>query len=238
MVQFLFCYRGYRVGKTYINDTLIPMLCRKCGMAEHDARGDITSHRARSTIATQLFNAREPLSLFELQEWLGHRSPASTQHYAKITPTKLAKSYEKAGYFGRNVRTIEVLIDQDVVKSGAAAVGEPWRFYDLGHGYCLYEFFDQCPHRMACAKCAFYRPKGSTQAQLLEGKANLLYMLQEIPLSDEERAAVEDGIEAMEKLCQQLADVPTPAGPTPNQLSTGNQETKTFIPLEKVRRKR
>jgi hypothetical protein len=136
------------------------------------------------------------------------------------------------------VRTIEVLIDQDVVKSGAAAVGEPWRFYDLGHGYCLYEFFDQCPHRMACAKCAFYRPKGSTQAQLLEGKANLLYMLQEIPLSDEERAAVEDGIEAMEKLCQQLADVPTPAGPTPNQLSTGNQETKTFIPLEKVRRKR
>jgi integrase len=228
MVQFLFCYRGYRVAKTYINDTIIPMLCRKCGMAEHDARGDITSHRARSTIASQLFNAREPLSLFELQEWLGHRSPASTQHYAKITPTKLAKSYEKAGYFGRNVRTIEVLIDQEVVKSGAAATGEPWRFYDLGHGYCLYEFFDQCPHCMACAKCSFYRPKGSTQAQLLEGKANLLHMLQEIPLSDEERAAVEDGIEAMEKLCRQLADVPTPAGPTPSQLSTGNQQAKTI----------
>jgi integrase len=238
LVQFLFCYRGYRVGKTYINDTIIPMLCRKCGMAEQDARGDITSHRARSTIATQLFNAREPLSLFELQEWLGHRSPASTQYYAKIAPTKLAKSYEKAGYFGRNVRTIGVLIDQEVVKSGAAATGEPWRFYDLGHGYCLYEFFDQCPHRMACAKCAFYCPKGSTQAQLLEGKANLLHMLQEIPLSDEERAAVEDGIEAMEKLCQQLADVPTPAGPTPNQLSASHQEAKTIIPVEKVRRKR
>jgi integrase len=238
MVPFLFCYRGYRVAKTYINDTIIPMLCRKCGMAERDARGDITSHRARSTIATQLFNAREPLSLFELQEWLGHRSPASTQYYAKIAPTKLAKSYEKAGYFGRNLRTIEVLIDQDVIKNGAAASGEPWRFYDLGHGYCLYEFFDQCPHRMACAKCSFYCPKGSTQAQLLEGKANLLHMLQEIPLSDGERAAVEDGIEAMEKLCQQLADVPTPAGPTPNQLSGGQKQAETIIPIEKVRRKR
>lgn len=237
MVQFLFCYRGYRVAKTYINDTIIPLLCRKCGMSERDARGDITSHRARSTIATQLFNAREPLSLFELQEWLGHRSPASTQHYAKITPTRLAKSYEKAGYFGRNMRTIEVLIDQDVIKSGAAVSGEAWRFFDLGHGYCTYEFFDQCPHRMACARCSFYRPKGSTQAQLLEGKANLLHMLQEIPLSDEERAAVEDGIEAMEKLRQQLADVPTPAGPTPSQLSMEHQGMKAIIPLENVRRK-
>jgi integrase len=238
LVQFLFCYRGYRVGKTYINNTIIPMLCRKCGMAERDARGDITSHRARSTIATQLFNAKEPLSLFELQEWLGHHSPASTQHYAKIAPTKLAKSYEKAGYFGRNLRTIEVLIDQDVVKSGAAAAGEPWKFYDLGHGYCLYEFFDQCPHRMACAKCSFYQPKESTQAQLLEGKTNLLRMLQEIPLCEEERAAVEEGVEAMEKLCQQLVDVPTPAGLTPNQLETKERELKTVIPIEKVRRKR
>jgi hypothetical protein len=64
------------------------------------------------------------------------------------------------------------------------------------------------------------------------------WTLQEIPLSEEERAAVEGGIEAMEKLSQQLADVPTPAGPTPNQLSPERQETKTIIPLEQVRRKR
>jgi integrase len=57
-----------------------------------DAWGAITSHRARSTIATQLVNAKEPLSLFELQECLGHRSPHATQHYARITPTKLARS--------------------------------------------------------------------------------------------------------------------------------------------------
>jgi hypothetical protein len=222
----------------YLNNSLIPLLCKKGGVPEADARGDITSHRARSTIATQLYNAKDPMTLFELQEWLGHRWVGSTQQYAKLKPTKVAKSYEKAGYFARNVRTIEVLIDQDVIKSGAAAAGEPWRFFDLGHGYCLYEFFDACPHRMACARCSFYRPKGSTQAQLLEGKANLLHMLQEIPLSEEERAAVEDGIAAMEHLCQQLADVPTPAGPTPNQLVMGKGELKTVIPIEKVRRKR
>jgi hypothetical protein len=80
-------------------------------------RGRITSHRARSTIASQLFNAKEPMTLFELQEWLGHSSPDATQHYAKITPTKLAKSYADAGYFGRNLRTIEILIDRKPLRA-------------------------------------------------------------------------------------------------------------------------
>ena len=118
----------------YLDSSIIPMLCRKAGIPTNDVRGRITSHRARSTIASQLFNAKEPMTLFELQEWLGHSSPAATQHYAKITPTKLAKSYADAGYFGRNLRAIEVLIDQEAVKSG-----EPWKFYDLGHGYCSYD---------------------------------------------------------------------------------------------------
>jgi hypothetical protein len=82
---------------------------------------------------------------------------------------KVAKSYADAGYFARNLRAIEVLVDQDVVRSGRAAT-EPWKFYDLGHGYCTYDFFEQCQHRMACAKCDFYMPKESTAAQLLEGR--------------------------------------------------------------------
>jgi hypothetical protein len=69
------------------------------------------------------------------------------------------KSYSDAGYFGRNLRAIEVLIDQEKVRNGVGAA-EAWKFYDLGHGYCTYDFFDQCPHRMACAKCSFYNPKG------------------------------------------------------------------------------
>jgi integrase len=216
LAHHLFVYRSAVVSPEYLNKTLIPLLCRKAGVPREDARGRITSHRARSTIATQLFNAQEPLSLFELQAWLGHRTPSSTQQYAKIAPTRLAKAYTDAGYFARNLRTIAVLVDQDAVKSGAAASGEPWKFYDLGHGYCTYDFFDQCPHRMACAKCSFYRPKDSTQAQLLEGKANLLRLQQEIPLLEEERAAVEDGLAALEHLLATLADTPTPdGGPAP-----------------------
>jgi hypothetical protein len=74
---------------------------------------------------------REPMTLFELQEWLGYHSPEATQHYVKTTPMKLVKSYADAGYFGRNVRAIEVLIDQESVRNGQA-INEPWKFYDLG----------------------------------------------------------------------------------------------------------
>ncbi len=215
VVSFLFSYRGLRLGDRYINASLVSTLCRKAGIPPGDARGGITSHRARSTIASQLFNAKEPMSLFELQEWLGHKSPRSTQHYAKITPTKLAKSYADAGYFGRNVRLIEVLVDHEAVRNGAAATGQPYLYYDLGHGYCTYDFYAQCPHRMACARCSFYVPKGSSSAQLLEGKANLARLREEIPLTDEEAAAVDEGISLHERLLEKLSDIPTPDGTKP-----------------------
>jgi integrase len=251
-VQFLFCYRATRVAKEYLNIGLIPALGRKAGVPLEDVRGRITSHRARATIASQLYNAKEPMTLFELQAWLGHQSAETTQYYARITPTTLAKAYTDAGYFSRNVRTIEVLIDRETIESGAAATGTPWQYFDLGHGYCTYSFFEQCPHRMACARCDFYLPKSSTRGQLLEAKENLQRMLATIPLTEEERAAVEDGEVALDHLLEQLVDIPTPAGPTPRQLTgveyavestlqgphASAQGLKTVIPLERVHRKR
>ena len=44
----------------------------------------------------------------------------------------------------------------------------------------------------------------------------------EIPLTEDERAAVEEGASAIE----QLVDVPAPAGPTPGELATGPR----FVP--------
>jgi len=225
-VQFLFCYRAKRLSKTYLNKTLIPVLCQRAGIPRADARGSISSHRARSTIASQLFNAREPMTLFELQAWLGHQSPATTQHYVLTSPTKLAQAYKDAGYFSRNVRAIEVLVDRNTITSGAASNGSPWRYYDLGHGWCSYEFFDQCPHRMACARCDFYVPKASERGRWLETREGLLKMLQEIPLSDEERAAVDGDVQALDRLLERMATVPTPSGSLPGE------PTGTCIPLK------
>jgi integrase len=231
--DMLFSVRAHPVARDYINHAIIPALCAKAGVPAADVRGNITSHRARSTIASQLYNAKEPMTLFELQAWLGHKDPATTQHYAKITPNTLSRAYTQAGYFARNIRTIEVLLDRDAVASGAAAHGQPWQHYDLGHGYCSYTFFEQCPHRMACARCDFYIPKDSGQAQLLEAKDNLQRMLASIPLTDDERAAVEEGQAALDSLLGRLADMPTPAGATPRQI--GLPATATLLPIIDVR---
>ena len=158
LVHFLFCYRTRRAAATALNELLIPALCAKAGISTEDVRGKITSHRARSTIGSQLFSARQPMSLFEVQAWLGHRSPRTTQHYVAFSPTRLAKAYAEAGYLDRSLRAVEVLVGQDTAKE--AATGGAWRHYDPGHGLCGYEFPERCAHRMACERCDFFAPQG------------------------------------------------------------------------------
>ena len=69
---------------------------------------------------------------------------------------------------------VSVLIDQE-------AITAEQHYYDLGYGLCSYDFFEQCPHRMACAKSSFYLPKLSSASQIAEGRQNLLALMQEIP---------------------------------------------------------
>jgi hypothetical protein len=142
------------------------MLCRKARVPCSDTRGQITSHRARSTIATQLYNANEPMSLLALKEWLGHRCLESAQWYAAVTPEKLTQAYADARYFERNVAVVQVLLDRDAIESGAAAKGEPYKYVHLGHGYCANPYWTQCSHRMACQRRDFYVPGVSTKARM------------------------------------------------------------------------
>jgi hypothetical protein len=110
-----------------------------------------------------------------------------------------------------------------------AATGQPWQYYDIGHGFCTYSFFEQCPHRMACARCDFYTPKDSSKAQLLEAKENLQRMLASVPLTDDEQAAVDDGQAALDRLLERLIDVAPPDGETPREI--GVPATATLLPI-------
>lgn len=237
-VQFLFSYRGTCVSKGYINRCLIPHLCRKANIPEEDSRGAITSHRARATIASMLYNAREPLDIFQLRDYLGHKHLSSTQSYVRVDPTKLANQVAKAGYLDQNLATIEVLLDQGAITSGEAARGGDWKWYDLGHGLCANPFWAECSHRMACARCPYYRPKASLKEQLVEGQANLVRMLEFVSLTEEEKLLVTEGVELHQALIEKLQDVPTPAGPTPRELETQRQEGMKVLPIKNVRRAR
>ena len=57
------------------------------------------------------------------------RAPDAAVHAAlrEDRPDPAGQGLADAGYFGRNMRAIEVLVDQQAVRSGAAAVGAPWK---------------------------------------------------------------------------------------------------------------
>jgi len=59
--------------------------------------------------------------------------------------------------------------------------------------------------------------------QLVEGKANLVRMLEFVQLTEDEQLLVTEGIELHQVLLEKLADVPTPAGPTPRELEASRQ---------------
>lgn len=55
-------------------------------------------------------------------------------------------------------------------------------------------------------------------------------MLEQLDLTDDERDALEGDREAVTALAERLADIPTPAGPTPRDLGT----TGAFVPLTQL----
>ena len=214
--QFLFVYRGRMLGRNYLNHQLIPKLCAKADIPLADGKGNITSHRARATLSSELIQGEAALTLSELKTWLGHRALASTLHYVKPTLTRVTQAYTETDYFRRNLRLVDVLVDEDALRAGETL---HWLHYDLGHGYCTHDFFAQCAHRMACARCSFYLPKTSSQAQILEAKTHLRHMMQEIELTSEELSAVEGDLQALDRLLETLRQAATPDTTTGEQPS-------------------
>ncbi len=194
---------------------MIPLLCAKANIPLRDAMGKITAHRARTTIASALYNAPEGLSIGELGQWLGHKDIRSTQYYAKLHPTRLAKSIARAN---KNSRLIQVVVDPT-----AAAKGEPAIFYYLGDGaYCANPAWASCPHRLACLKCPMYVPKET--AQLIEARDGVLRLMQEVPLTAEEKSVAEGDVQALTRYIEGRKDVPPPH--LPNKLYNFNSSTQ------------
>ncbi len=218
-VQMLFQMRGRPPGKTIFNRTIIPMLCAKAGVPLRDSMGPITSHRGRASTVTALASVPQGMTLPELMAWCGHRNPKSTMHYIRVRPTQLAGAFAKADQMAHMVR---VLIDQEAVLSGAARDGAPWKFYDLGHSYCTNAFWSTCPHRMACAGCSFNLPKVSAKGMAVEALASVTRLLEEVPLSPDERAAAEGDMAALDGMLAKLRDVPALDGRTPQQIHSAD----------------
>lgn len=200
----LFCIRGQRVSKYYLNASVIPLLLQKAGLPRDDTRGRITSHRGRATLATMLYNSTSGFTSLEAMRWLGHATLASGQHYVELVPTRLMTAFHRSTKLTEELRCVRVLVD------GRPGPDDPVLRYDLGHGWCTNPAYAACAHRMACARCSFYETTEAFAPLLTQQAGRFVEMLQRLDLTDSERAAVEGDAGAVQVLLARLAGQPTP----------------------------
>lgn len=202
--DYLFSHRGRALGRGCINRTVIPTLLRKAGLPASDSRGAITSHRARTTLATKLYSPASGMAAVEVMRWLGHTDLSTGRWYIDLTPVRLMTA------FHRSVRMSEALRFVGVLADTRPGPGDPVLRYDLGQGWCTNPAYAMCAHRMACARCSFYEPAEAMRDKLEQQAGRFQHMLQELHLADDERAAVEGDADAVKLLLLRLTEQPTP----------------------------
>ncbi len=211
LVDFLFCFRGKKLGDNFINKSLIPVLCKCAGIPEHDARGAITGHRARSTIATML--RKNGMTLDDISQFLGHARPEMVKAYARTDPFRFGREMNRANDL---MRIVEGIID-----IRAAKAGKPNVFFFLGRGsdgqprFCGNPAWEKCAHRLACLKCPMYvgASQGARLAERLEARDELFKFQTQVAMTPQEKAATEGDIETLAELIKAEADVPAPELP-------------------------
>jgi len=207
--EYLFCYRGKRIGKNWLCRTLIPLLCRTANVDATDARGKLTPHRGRSTIATLLRRAGVPLD--NISTFLGHRSPDMVRRYAREDPFQHARVMRQADVL---VRTMMGLYDP-----GAAAQGLPSVFFYLAYGpdkrprLCASPQHLACPHRLRCVQCAMFLD--AEEAEALEHKPGMLRVSVAVPMAPEDAALARGDKETLDAILDRRKDMPPPEPPGP-----------------------
>jgi hypothetical protein len=199
--DYLFLMRDQLMGRDFLNRSVIPLLCKVAGLVdEHgvplrDAVGKITSHRARSTLATWLRS--NGLSLTYIAKLLGHTDLKTLPWYLREDKYRFARALRQHNPLERMVTAI---LDPEALKRGA---GEPAVFYYLGDGadgrphMCASPDYQTCVHQMRCTECEMH--VDAEQAEVIAHRPGVLTIEVRIPtppmmadlLTQEEELGVE-----------------------------------------------
>lgn len=212
LADFLFCFRGRQIGIRFINKTIIPLLCEVAGVPERDARGQITSHRGRSSRASLLRSLG--VSLDDISEYLGHKNRNAVLQYARTQPVQLARTIREAD---KNARIAHGILDP------GAAVGKPNTFFLLHQGpdgqrtYCANPSWVSCKKRMDCGHCTMF--VGAEAAERLETRNGVVYFQAFVPLTPAERAACQGDLDALNDELKTMRAEPLPEPPSPDYIT-------------------
>jgi integrase len=208
--HYLFQYRNERMGKAFLNDSAIPLLCKLAGVSQTDVVGRITSHRARATTATWM--RKMGMAPADIGKLLGHTNPArSLPWYMREDKHHLGRAHRKANPLERYVAAI--------LDTNAHARSEPGVFYYLADGtdgrprMCGNPHFSRCIHQMMCQECEAFID--SELAEVIEKREGALIISVPIPLPPQMVDELNEQDEAGDSIAARLAAFPPPTLPSP-----------------------
>jgi hypothetical protein len=206
--NLLFVHRGKRMGPTFLNRRLIPLLCAKAGVDPRDAEGAYTAHRGRSARISMLHACG--LELDDLAAYAIHKDTNTIKKYARRHPIHLHRKVAAADTLST---VIEGLYDPNAAERGAPAVR--WFLgYDADGApqFCGLPAHQTCPHRLDCVRCGLFI--GGERARLLHDDPTLLKVTAEIPLTEAQQLLTAGQRDAAERALAQLQEIAPPVPPT------------------------
>ena len=208
--RYLFQYRNELMGKAFLNESAIPLLCKLAGVNQTDVVGRITSHRARATTATWMH--KMGMAPADIGKLLGHTDPLrSLPWYLREDKHRLGRAYRKANPLERYVAAI--------LDTNAHARQEPCVFYYLADGpdgrprMCGNPHFSRCIHQLQCIECEAFIDH--EQAEAIEKREGTIVISVPIPLPPQMVAELNEQDEAGNDAKVKLETLPPPLLPGP-----------------------
>lgn len=211
--ELLFVHRGKRMGATFLNRRLIPLLCVKAGVDPQDAEGAYTAHRGRSARISMLHACG--LELDDLAAYALHKDTSTIKKYARRHPIHLHRKVAQADSLST---VIEGLYDPEAALRGAPSLR--WFLgYDADGApqFCGLPAHQTCPHRMDCPHCGLFI--GGERARLVHDDPAMLKVTAEIPMTETQRLLTEGQRAAAERALAALRDIPPPVPPSVGYLT-------------------
>jgi hypothetical protein len=228
LAALLFTRRGKRMGATFLNRRLIPLLCAKAGVERRDAEGAYTAHRGRSARISMLHACG--LELDDLAAHAIHKDTRTIRKYARRHPVHLHRRLARADTLST---VIEGLYDPDAAPRGAQA--ERWFLGYNADGapqFCALPAHHTCPHRLDCVRCGLFL--GGDRARLVHDDPTLLAVTAEVPMTEAQRLLTAGQLPAADPLGERPLGPRRQHGPgrrLPQGIQDGHGGVQRRLPL-------
>lgn len=154
--DYLFMRKGKQISMCHLFQDSLVKACNIAGLIDGEGKPLYTSHQFRHTIGTEMANKGAKIQT--IMKMLGHKSPAMTLTYAKISDKSVKEDYEKV--IGSNAiiaggEYANIIKNHDLKQDEINWIQNNFLKTYVSLGHCLrHPMEGECPNADICLFCA------------------------------------------------------------------------------------